>query len=388
MIDTRNWKAAALAVLMFASLILQLLSMLLPALICTLAAAALGVWLCFPPASQSIPAEAQLPTNGASEQSQEFVQLESALAEQCQLMQSQLQQLAHLIGHATSTLSGSFTGLENASSGQQQLLRDMIAELIEVVSGDEHEEQSRGIHRFAVETSKIMKTLVGSIIHTHATSQEMMGRFSEMSQAVKEMLGLLGDVNAIAKQTNLLALNAAIEAARAGEAGRGFAVVADEVRSLSMRTGDFSGRIGVKMSDIAGAVGKLDTAVASVASIDVNAVKASEHDVSNMWQEMATLNTNVMANSQHITDISKRIEQHVYTGVVSLQFEDIAQQLIVQLQGRLSALNSALQHLHNIAAGNGGNASSIISALQQGVANLSQHSITQSNVNTGSVDLF
>ncbi|MFO1387010.1 MAG: hypothetical protein U1F55_12785 [Chitinivorax sp.] len=64
----------------------------------------------------------------------------------------------------------------------------------------------------------------------------------------------------------------------------------------------------------------------------------------------------------------------------------------MQLQGRLSALNSALnsalQHLHNIAAGNGGNVSSIISALQQGVANLSQHSITQSNVNTGSVDLF
>ncbi|MEX0615447.1 MAG: methyl-accepting chemotaxis protein, partial [Methylophaga sp.] len=97
---------------------------------------------------------------------------------------------------------------------------------------------------------------------------EVIGRVSgsiqELTESAAKIEQVIGVIAEIAEQTNLLALNAAIEAARAGEHGRGFAVVADEVRTLSKRTTDSTGQIRQWVIDLIRGVKGVDQQIAEM----------------------------------------------------------------------------------------------------------------------------
>ncbi len=102
----------------------------------------------------------------------------------------------------------------------------------------------------ATKGKRIVDTTAEDMLSISRTVQEAAGTIEELGRSSAQIGEIVSVINGIADQTNLLALNAAIEAARAGEQGRGFAVVADEVRKLAERTGQATKDIAQRIQSI------------------------------------------------------------------------------------------------------------------------------------------
>ncbi len=278
-------------------------------------------------------------------------------------MQEHLRQLVGtLSGHArdvdqTARQVADATDLVAAGSTQQLQLASAMVGNTQNLTGSLHEVMSAvsEAERIVAESGSISDSgaaLAGkTAVETEAMAESVRataGHIQELGAQSVQINSILGVISDIASQTNLLALNAAIEAARAGEQGRGFAVVADEVRKLAERTTQSTAEISAMVDRIRNgtqrAVEGMESGLLQVGhSVELshqareafNRMNASSLEVSKVVQRIAQA-IDVESQTEHA------IQSHVEQVQALIEQNDRAMRDVVGSAGRLKNVSGAL----------------------------------------------
>lgn len=313
---------------------------------------------------------------------------------------SETRQMQGILSDAIERLVGSFTGLDAHTRRQQQLAASL--------TGRENPAERAGartgaditFEAFLREIEEVLRLFVDAADRNSSTARGLVERMGETSTRFQGILGMLGEVKKIADQTNLLAINAAVEAARAGASGKGFAVVAGEVRSLSVRSNTFSNQIGDSVTGISGALSAVEGAIHSMAEKDGELVAAARSRVETLLARTREFNRRVETSADEISGISEQVGQEVRAAVTSLQFQDMANQILDHLAGRIAAMESVLAGLSDLSLAGGAGGSdgdwderlrhfkNWIEEASALIRNIRHNPVSQKSMAQGEIELF
>jgi methyl-accepting chemotaxis protein len=225
-------------------------------------------------------------------------------------------------------------------------MSEMNSTVLEVARNAGQASEQSGLTRDKAHNgAKLVNQVVNAINHVNGVATTLQNNMQELGSQAESIGGVMNVISDIADQTNLLALNAAIEAARAGEAGRGFAVVADEVRKLAEKTMSATQEVGSSISAIQqSAKNNIQEVGSAVTSIgEATDLANSSGDALKEIVDLAS------ANSSVVTSIATAAEEQSSTSEeINRSIEEINRIVSETTDGMVQS-SAAVQELSHMA---------------------------------------
>ncbi|CAN7630593.1 methyl-accepting chemotaxis protein [Aquipseudomonas alcaligenes] len=270
-------------------------------------------------------------------------QLQQALAD----MQNNLRQMITAIRHESEELHGTAHSLSDTSRGivygaseQADSATSMAAAMEEMMANiaqiADHARNAQGISAhsegLASNGGQVILGVVDGMNRIADAVNSSSNTITALGRSSEEIHSIIQVIKSIAEQTNLLALNAAIEAARAGEAGRGFAVVADEVRNLAARTAQST-------QEITGMIERIrESTEQAVSSMQTGVTRVN--DGVSLATQAGTSISEIRDGAHRAAEVVEEISQTI--GEQSKASSEVAQR--VEMIARMSRQNTEAMH--------------------------------------------
>lgn len=224
------------------------------------------------------------------------------------------------------------TSLAIRFSGLAEKLGAAVSASQSAAGGSDSKQGQDGLVGLLEASQRDLGSIIDSLRESTVSKQSLLKEVNQLALFMGELKEMAAEVGSIAMQTNLLALNAAIEAARAGEAGRGFAVVADEVRKLSTLSAETGKRISQGAERINAAIASTVSASEQSVTRDAESVTHSESVIGQVIERFHGAASRLTDSSRILNEASMGIRDEISDVLVSLQFQDRVSQILSHIR--------------------------------------------------------
>ncbi|MFN7038190.1 MAG: methyl-accepting chemotaxis protein [Alphaproteobacteria bacterium] len=258
-----------------------------------------------------------------------------------ELISKRFPELMDFTEQSTTQLSNKFKEIAESTHKQSEAVKQVVS-LVDLVT-------IKGEQQKLTDSLKwVDQTLVESIDKVLEVSKlaiSMVHSLEESMRSLKDVEGFIQNIQRITKQTNLLALNANIEAARAAENGKGFGVVANEVKELSKEIAILSSEMQTKIGSICANVKESYSLIKEVATVDMSSNLTIKEKISELTENIVKQNEESSIILQDAANSAEDNANKISEMVVDLQFQDRLNQNLESILSMLSFISEPLNKL-------------------------------------------